>query len=185
MCRNGSKYKFGSGRDSIPEKAKNDPFVCWASDLNAFALAETKNSSPSTNQTKTRTLDSTARLASGAMVLSMFESSRCGVMNRMARFIPSCAVGRFTVSRAMDNVCRLGVELRKSGLNEFKLTNQSLMFACEMSEPDNETRLKSSCDSGGWEFAQLPRVSRIREKRGVPELSRTSSARRSEEHTSE
>ena len=49
----------------------------------------------------------------------------CGVTKRMARFMPGCFTGMFTVSNAMESVCKLGVDLRKSGLNELRLTNQS------------------------------------------------------------
>src|SRR6266498_672630 len=118
-----------SGKTSLPENVKNEPLVCNANDLNAFALAVTKYDSASTNQTKTRTFASIALWISGAMVLSMLGSSMWGVMKRMARFIPGCGVAAATVSNAMEKVCRLGVVLRKSGLNESRLTNQSFVFA--------------------------------------------------------
>src|SRR5574341_110639 len=58
----------------------------------------------------------------------------------------------------MERVCKLGVVLRKSGLNEFRLTNQSFVFAWVMREPDNETKLKSSCESSDCESAHWLRV---------------------------
>src|SRR5215213_2290852 len=115
------KYRFGSGNVSLPEYAKKEPLVCCASILKALALAELNCVSASTYQTKTRTFVSMARWMSGAMVLSMFGSSMCGVMYRMARFVPSCNVGALTVSNAMVSDCRLGVVVRKSGLNELRL----------------------------------------------------------------
>src|SRR5678815_1459636 len=102
---------------------------------------------------------------SGAIVLSISGSSRGGVKNRMARFIPDSGVMAVTVSNAMEKVCKLGVVLRKSGLNESRLTNQSLALAWVMSEPDNETRLKSSRDSADWDPIHWPRASTIFVKR--------------------
>src|SRR5215510_6249803 len=159
-----------------PEKAKNVPLVCRASDLKAFALGLTLNSSASKNQTKTRTFESTAFWMNGAIVLSIFGSSICGVMKSTARFMPGCRDVATTVSNAIASVCKLGVVLRKSGLNDCRLTSQSLALAWLINDPDNETRLKSSCASGGSELLQALSVSTTRLKRGTPLTFRTASA---------
>ena len=48
---------------------------------------------------------------------------------RWVDFIPACDVVAVAVSSAMEKVCKFGVVLRKSGLNESRLTNQSFAFA--------------------------------------------------------
>src|SRR5512139_2265631 len=105
----------------------------------ALALGELNWLSASTNQTKTRVLVSIACWMKGAMVLSMSGSSMCGVMNRMARFIPGPSEGVLTVSRAMARDCKLGVVERKSGLKESRLMNQSFADPWLMREPERDT----------------------------------------------
>src|SRR5581483_4745926 len=130
--------------------------------LKDAALVVAAYKSVSTNQTKTCTRFWTARSISEAMSESMFGSSMCGVMNKMARFMPTRGVGMETVSIAMDNDCRLGVVARKSGWKEFRLTSQSLALACEMIGPAIVTRLKSSGVSAGKACAQALSVCTIR-----------------------
>ncbi len=98
----------------------------------------------------------------------------CGVMNRTARFVPGCVVAA-TVSSAMARVCKFGVVLRKSGLNASRLTNQSLGFACVISEPESEIRLKSSRESEGCDSTHRRSASTIFVKRGMAFASRTAS----------
>jgi hypothetical protein len=87
--------------------------------------------------------------------------------------MPGRGVVAVTVSNAMENVCRLGVVLRKSGLNESRLTNQSLAPACVMSEPDKDTRLKSSPESPGCALTHRLNASTIFVKRWMALPSRT------------
>src|SRR6185436_16337413 len=168
MWRSGAKYALGSGNVSGPENVKNVPLVCRARDLKAFALGLTLNSSASKNQTKTRTFESTAFWMSGAIVLSILGSSICDVMKSTARFMPGCLGAATTVSKAIVRVFTLGLDLRKSGLNDCRLTSQSRALAWLISDPDNETRLKSSCDSAGSVLIQAVSVSTTRLKRGTP-----------------
>ena len=134
------------------------------------------NASRSAIHTKTWMRFWMARWMSGWSSVSTFGSSMWGVMNSTARLTPERVPCDAAVSNAMDSDCRFGVVAWKSGWNEFKLTSQSLTFACVMIGPASVTRLRSSCRLAAPAFAHVFNAWVIQSKREAPVESRNPSA---------